>query len=182
MSDVLQADGEIVDKHTVRFQRLLPGPIERVWAYLAEADKRAKWFAGGEIEPRVGGKRSLFFKHADLMQPGETAPEKYRATVEGFESEARVTRYEPPRVLAFSWGKEGANSEVLFELAPQGDRVLLTLTHRKLPTRAEMVDVSGGWHLHLTMLRHQLEGAPPPRLWDMHAELEKKYEKLIPQA
>jgi uncharacterized protein YndB with AHSA1/START domain len=180
MIDILQADGEVIDKHTVRFQRLLPGPIERVWAYLAEADKRAKWFAGGEIEPRVGGKRTLFFKHVDLMQPGETAPEKYRATVEGFVSEARVTRYEPPRVLAFSWGKEGATSEVLFELAPKGDKVLLTLTHRKLPTREEMVNVGGGWHLHLLMLEHVLNGTKPPRFWDTHAELKKKYEEMIP--
>ena len=31
---------------TVRLERLLPGPIERVWAYLTEPDKRATWFAG----------------------------------------------------------------------------------------------------------------------------------------
>lgn len=180
MSDLLQADGEVIDKHTVRFERLLPGPIERVWAYLAEADKRATWFAGGEIEPRVGGKRTLIFKHADLMQPGETAPEKYRATIDGFMSEARVTRYEPPRVLAFTWGKEEANSEVLFELAPRGDKVLLTLTHRKLPTREEMVNVAGGWHVHLLMLEHRLQGTKPPRFWDTHAKLDAQYSQLIP--
>ncbi|MEX3932396.1 hypothetical protein AB4Y32_11375 [Paraburkholderia phymatum] len=26
----------------VRFERLLPGPIERVWAYLTESDKRSQ--------------------------------------------------------------------------------------------------------------------------------------------
>jgi uncharacterized protein YndB with AHSA1/START domain len=181
MSDLLQADGEIIDQNTIRFQRLLPGPIERVWAYLTEADKRAKWFAGGEIEPRVGGKRTLMFRHADLMQPGETAPEKYRATVDGFVSEARVTRYEPPRVLAFSWGKEGANSEVVIELVPRGDKVLLTLTHGKLPTREDTVNISGGWHLHLMLLEHQLAGTKPPRFWDTHAVLNKKYEQRIPR-
>lgn len=36
----LHADGEIIDRQTVRFERLLPGPIERVWAYLTELEKR----------------------------------------------------------------------------------------------------------------------------------------------
>jgi len=30
----------------------LPGPIERVWEYLTDPDKRARWFAGGPMEPR----------------------------------------------------------------------------------------------------------------------------------
>jgi uncharacterized protein YndB with AHSA1/START domain len=180
MTDLLQADGEIIDARTVRFQRLLPGPIERVWAYLTEAEKRATWFAGGEIEPRVGGKRTLHFRHADLMQPGETAPEKYRQVVDGFASNGRVTRYEPPRGLAFTWGKEGAESEVVFELAPQGDKVLLTLTHRKIVSREDMVNFSGGWHLHLLVLEHVLAGTKPPRFWDTHAQLDAKYQRMIP--
>ena len=49
---------------TVRLERLLPGPIERVWAYLTEADKRATWFAGGVFDLRVGGKANLYFDHS----------------------------------------------------------------------------------------------------------------------
>jgi len=180
MSDVLHADGEVIDKQTVRFQRLLPGPIERVWAYLTEADKRARWFAGGAMELHEGGAASLFFQHKNLMQPGETAPENYKQAVEGFSFETRVTRCEPPRVLAFLFGEGEDGSEVVFELEPRGDRVLLTLTHRRLPSREEMRNVSGGWHLHLTMLQHLLEGTEPPRFGDTHAALEEKYQKLIP--
>ena len=33
----------------VRFERLLPGPIERVWAYLTESDKRSLWLASGAM-------------------------------------------------------------------------------------------------------------------------------------
>ena len=33
--------GELLDENTVRFERLLPGPIERVWSYLTEGEKRA---------------------------------------------------------------------------------------------------------------------------------------------
>ena len=44
--------GERIDETTVRFERLLPGPIERVWQYLTDGDKRAKWLCGGEKKPR----------------------------------------------------------------------------------------------------------------------------------
>jgi uncharacterized protein YndB with AHSA1/START domain len=173
-------DGEIVDGQTVRFKRLLPGPLERVWAYLTEPEKRAQWFAGGEMELRAGGKAELFFRHANLMEPGETAPEKFKQAVDGLTFETRITRCEPPRVLAFLFGEDEDGSEVVIELEPQGDQVLLTLTNRRLPSREEMVDVSGGWHLHLTMLRHVLEGTPPPRFWDTQAKLAAKYAHLIP--
>ncbi|MEQ8750919.1 MAG: hypothetical protein RIC52_14200 [Amphiplicatus sp.] len=42
--------GQRIDKMSIRFERLLPGPIERVWAYLTEPEKRAEWFAGGVTE------------------------------------------------------------------------------------------------------------------------------------
>ena len=54
----LHAEGEIIDTQTVRFERLLPGPIERVWAYLTESEKRRKWLACrryGFARRRAGG-------------------------------------------------------------------------------------------------------------------------------
>ena len=36
-----------VSKDAVRFERLLPGPIERVWSYLTDSEKRGKWLASG---------------------------------------------------------------------------------------------------------------------------------------
>jgi uncharacterized protein YndB with AHSA1/START domain len=180
MSDLLEADGELIDKQTIRFQRLLPGPIERVWAYLTEPEKRATWFAGGEIELRVGGKNDLYFRHANLAEPDEVPPEKYRNAVEGSTSETRITQYQPPRLLAWSWEWGGKPTEVVFELEPVGDNVQLTLTHRRLPTRENLLSVSGGWHLHLLMLESRLRGTKPPRFWDTQAKLEKMYDKLIP--
>jgi uncharacterized protein YndB with AHSA1/START domain len=181
MSELLELDGEAIDKQTVRFRRQLPGPVERVWAYLTEPEKRAKWFAGGKMELRAGGKAELFFQHKNLMQPGETAPEKYAQAVTGLSFTVRITRCEPPHLLAYDWVEEnGEASEVMFELEPQGDQVLLTLTHRGLQTRAAMIDVSGGWHIHLAILDHVLKGTRPPRFWETIAALEAKYERLIP--
>jgi uncharacterized protein YndB with AHSA1/START domain len=58
--------GTFTKPGTVRLERLLPGPIERIWAYLTEPDKRAVWLAGGPMELRVGGRVELQFHHADL--------------------------------------------------------------------------------------------------------------------
>lgn len=82
--------GKMTAPDTLRLERLLPGPIERVWAYLTEPDKRAKWLAGGPMELRAGGRAELRFNHADLSAEKIT-PEKYRKKVEGHTSECRIT-------------------------------------------------------------------------------------------
>ena len=46
---------ERTDTATVRLERLLPGPIERVWAFITESDLRRQWLAAGEFELTVGG-------------------------------------------------------------------------------------------------------------------------------
>ena len=161
----------------VRFERLLPGPIETVWAYLADSRKRGEWFASGEIEPRVGSKLRLRFKHSDLSPHKAPPPEKFREMdAKGHEWSCTVTEYEPPRRLAFRM--EGA-SEVVFELTPQGDKVLLTLTHRKLSGRDEMVMVSGGWHSHLAVLVDKAYGRVPPAFWDLWRSIDGQYDSRI---
>jgi uncharacterized protein YndB with AHSA1/START domain len=170
--------GTITEAGAIRFERLLPGPIERVWAYLTESDKRGKWLASGALEPRVGGQVELRFRHADLSPQKEPVPEKYRQYENGAAFTAEVTRCEPPRVLSHTWGD---GSEVTFELAPQGERVLLVLTHRRLsPT--DLLDVSGGWHTHLDILVDNLNDRVPQPFWSTHARLEAEYERRIKAA
>ena len=41
------AYGELIEPTTLKIQRLLPGPIERIWAYLTDSDLRRKWLAAG---------------------------------------------------------------------------------------------------------------------------------------
>jgi uncharacterized protein YndB with AHSA1/START domain len=162
----------------VRFERLLPGPIERVWAYLTEPGKRRTWFAGGPIEPRVGGKVEFFFQHSNLNWRKEPVPEKYNAAETGVGMTFRVTRYEPPHVLGYTWDEQG--SEVTFELAAQGDKVLLVLTHRRLPDRAALANVSSGWHLHLGLLEDLLAGKETRPFWSNQARLEAEYAQRTP--
>jgi len=50
----LDAYGALTEHATLTIQRLLPGPIERIWAYLTNSDLRRQWLAAGEMEMKVG--------------------------------------------------------------------------------------------------------------------------------
>ncbi len=163
---------------TVRLERLLPGPIERVWAFLVEPEKRARWFAGGVLEPRVDGTRELIFMHSNITD--EPPPERFKGAVAGFTSVAKMTRWEPPRALAYMWSGNGEKSEVTWELEARGEEVLFVITHRALPTRAEMVDVSGGWHAHTDILEALLRDTTPAPFWTNIERLEKHYGDAYP--
>jgi uncharacterized protein YndB with AHSA1/START domain len=171
--------GVVTEPGTLRLERTLPGPIERVWSYLTESDKRAQWLAGGAFDLRQGGRVELTFHNSDLSPNREPTPERFkeydRATFEG-----RITRCEPPRLLAYTWAESwGSPSEVTFELTPRGRDVHLVLTHRRLVTREALVNVAGGWHTHLGILIDVLDGREPPGFWSTHAKIEAEYERRI---
>jgi uncharacterized protein YndB with AHSA1/START domain len=174
--------GVVVEPGTVRFRRLLPGPIERVWAYLTESDKRAQWLAAGEMEPRVGASVELRFDHASLSSHKEPVPDRFKEGGCGDATRHEVIRCDPPRLLSLTWGG-GADgpSEVTFELTAQADKVLLVLTHRRLAGRTMMVDVASGWHSHLAMLTERLNGQEPAAsFWSIFSAANAEYEKQIP--
>lgn len=177
----LHASGEIIDRQTVRFERLLPGPIERVWAYLTESEKRRKWLAAGEMDLRAGGRAALRFNHSELTPHQEEPPEKYREKCNGSTGVYwEIICCEPPRLLTARWGENAEDSEVTFDLQPRGNHVLLTVTHRRLADRDFMVSVAGGWHVHLDILADHLNGRTPPPFWATHARLAAEYQKRIP--
>lgn len=172
--------GKITAPNTIRFERLLPGPIERVWAFLSESDKRAKWLASGAMDLRVGGEVDLFWLHSTLDAAPSETPEKY---AEGHRMKAKITRCEPPNALGFTWGARAeALSEVVFELSKQGDKVLLVLTHHRLPNTKDLLGISGGWHTHLDVLVDHLNGRVAPAFWDKHNMLNAEYKRLLANA
>jgi hypothetical protein len=69
---------------------------------------------------------------------------------------------------------------VTFTLEPRGERVLLTVIHRRLPDRGMLVGVSTGWHAHLDMLAARLAGEKPAPFWDGFSRLRKEYDRRIP--
>lgn len=167
--------GAVTEPGTIRFERLLPGPIERVWAYLTDSEKRGKWLATGPMELQAGGRIELRFRHADLSPHVDAVPDKYRCYENGGGFSGRVTRCEPPNALSYTWT---GDSEVTFELTSRGDHVLLVLTHRRLdPT--DMVSVAGGWHSHLAILADTLAGTVPQPFWTTLGRFEAEYERRL---
>ena len=171
----------LVAADTVRFERILPGPIERVWAFLTQSDQRARWLAAGEMELRTGGSVELVFHNSELTENDSPPPEKYAQYGTESRMRGRITACEPPRLLAYTWEESsGEDSEVRFELGVQGDDVRLVLVHSRLPGRKQMLSVAGGWHTHLDILADRLDGRTPPGFWTTHTRLEAEYERRIP--
>jgi uncharacterized protein YndB with AHSA1/START domain len=173
--------GIFTEPGTIRFERLLPGPIERVWAYLTESDKKEKWLAAGVVESRVGGRVEFKFKHSDLSETDESIPEKYKHMEGGTYFEGRVTEWDPPRLLSYTWGEgTGTESKVTFELIPEGDKVRLILTHRRLDDDIDtLASVGSGWHTHLGILIDRLNGREPKGFWSVHTLMEREYRERI---
>jgi uncharacterized protein YndB with AHSA1/START domain len=169
------------DDHTIQFVRILPGPIEKIWGYLADGKKRGEWFASGDLPAKVGESFELRFKHSDLSPHQAPPPEKMKdVDKNGHSSKNILLVFEPPHRLVFTFGPEtrpGEISEVEFRLVQEGDKVRLTLTHSKIPNRDFMLGVSGGWHSHLDVLEYRAKGETPPAFWDVWRRYDGVYDK-----
>ena len=168
------AYGVLIEPATLKIQRLLPGPIERVWAYLTESELRRQWLAAGQMEMKVGAAVELVWRNDELTNPpGQRPP--------GFSDEhrmqSRITELDPPRKLAIAWDGSG---DVSFELEPKGDEVLLTVIHRRLPSRATLLGVGAGWHMHLDVLVARATRKEPEPFWDGLSRLRKEYDRRMP--
>jgi uncharacterized protein YndB with AHSA1/START domain len=168
------AYGVLTEPATLKIQRFLPGPIERVWAYLTESELRRQWLAAGEMEMKVGAEFELVWRNDELTDPPGHKPAGFG---EEHRMQSRITELDPPRKLAITWGKTGG---VSFDLEPKGDEVLLTVIHRRLPDRAMMLMVGPGWHMHLDVLVACLTGTKPEPFWDGWSRLKKEYERRLP--
>jgi uncharacterized protein YndB with AHSA1/START domain len=172
--------GEVIAPDAMRFERLLPGPIERVWSYLVESEKRGRWLCGGDTELEVGGRVDMHFHNAGLSdKPDIPPPEKYRDMPEKVSYSGTVTACDPPRLLSHTWDFEGESSEVTYELSDEGGQVRLVLTHRRIGSREEMLGVFGGWHTHLEILEDVMAGREPQPFWTRHTKFEADYEKRL---
>lgn len=168
------AYGELIEPTTLRIQRLLPGPVERVWAYLTDSDLRRKWLAAGAMELMVGAPFQFTWRNEELNDPPSKRPDGFP---EEHSMQSRITELEPLRKISIAWSNSG---DVTFELAPAGKGVLLTVTHRRLPDRATMLKVGAGWHMHLDILVARASGEEPAPFWDGWARLQKEYDRRLP--
>jgi uncharacterized protein YndB with AHSA1/START domain len=168
---------------TLRLERLLPGPIERVWAYLTESDKRATWLASGPMDLTVGGRMEFRFRHADLSSHAAPIPELYKAIENGHLAHGEVLRCEPPHLLTFTWLEgHGPASEVTIALTESGAQVRLVLTHGLVTDPGEIIGLAGGWHAHLDFLLDRLNGDEPPPFWPVYVAIDAAYRERFAAA
>ncbi|MEX0645463.1 MAG: SRPBCC family protein [Parvularculaceae bacterium] len=179
----MSAMGKQIDKTTIEFERLLPGPIERVWAYLTDSKKRSEWLAAGDMELKAGGRAEFLFDHRKITLASDKPPKKYDQYAGETRFEGKILEARPPTLLRFEWPEaSGEISEVKFELASRGDKVRLLLTHSRLVKRDDLLSTSAGWHAHLDILEAKLAGKTPPPFWSSHTRLEGDYAKRLPAA
>lgn len=157
--------GSAVAPDTFRLERHLKAPITRVWSYFVDAGKRSRWFNAGDdlIAPR----QDFAFSFGHHRIADEKPPERWKAMESGeIVMHGRVLAFEPPRLLAITWGGEGEpDSEVRFEFTALDEETLLVLTHARIASPENMRDYAGGWTAHVQTLADVLEGAAASRFW-----------------
>jgi uncharacterized protein YndB with AHSA1/START domain len=169
------AYGQLVEPTVLKLERLLPGPATRVWDYLTKSELRRQWLASGEMDLRPGTEFEFVWRNDELTDPPGARPE-------GMGAENRmvckVLEVDAPRRLFISWGVQ---SDVLFELAEKGSETLLTITHRRPPTRDVLLSVSAGWHAHVDVLEAKLAGTKAGPHWDNWVKLREAYALRFPE-
>lgn len=165
--------GQLSAPATLTIQRRLPGPIERVWAYLTDAELRKQWLADGAMTLKAGTTFELVWRNDTLSASPAERPE-------GFAEEGRATcqmlECVPMQRLRFAWPGCG---EVSWALQPEGDGVLLTVTHTQLPNRDMTLMVGAGWHMHLDILVARCEERPPASFWQGWVQLRADYDQHL---
>jgi|SRR5579871_404781 len=150
----------LTDRSTVVFVRSLPGPIERVWRYLTDSQLLATWFSDGTVGTR----------------PGEPATFSMGAY-------GKIVTYEPPHLLEYSWNEDDSScgpvrdSIVRWELAEEGNRVRLTLTHARLHETTQRPH-GAGWHAFLDRLEAIVSGREPESLDRLYAHYKAVYDDV----
>jgi uncharacterized protein YndB with AHSA1/START domain len=125
----------------LRFRRHLQHRPERVWSALTDRAELDGWHPTPfELEPRVGGAVRFPAESGPAMAPG------------------RVLSYDPPRLLAYTWGED----ELRWTLEPSEEGCLLELEH-VFDDRLKAARDGAGWHLCLLALRERLDGVSVPR-------------------
>jgi uncharacterized protein YndB with AHSA1/START domain len=126
---------------TIRFERSLEADIAETWRWLTEPDRLERWLAPTMIDLRVGG----------------TVEHRFDETDDGL-VRGRIQRLESPHLLEYEWRFPGeTDSLVRFELRAEGDRTVITITHRLLGI-GQAAGYGAGWHAYLDLLEAAILG------------------------
>jgi uncharacterized protein YndB with AHSA1/START domain len=141
----MNPDAHFTHAHMVRFDRLVPGPADRIWAVLTETRWLPGWYGEGTIEPQAGGRVELMAGH-----------------IKGI-----VTQWIPLQKLAYTWNvfnpgdtaSPYPESYLTLTLVAKDDETVVTLEH--LPVLERFVRLNAmGWHTYLDMVEAAVRGQP----------------------
>jgi uncharacterized protein YndB with AHSA1/START domain len=173
IADTVDDYGVLTAPLSLQIQRVLPGPIERVWDYLVREDLRRQWLASGVMELRQGAAFTLTWRNDSLNAPEDAALD---CEVPEHSMDSRILEIDPPHKLTIAW----MAGEVTFELAQSGAKVVLTLNHRRVSDRSNLLKVSAGWHAHLDILAARLTGKPVADFGTEWRRLHDEYAARLP--
>ena len=122
------------DRATVTLRRRFDTSAEDLWAALTEPERLARWFgAAATVRPGAGGRVELRWEQPEQWVRGD------------------ILTWRPPELLEYEWHFPGESESVVrFELTPDGDGCLLTLTHRRLGPAGS--GYAPAWHAYLDRL------------------------------
>ena len=154
---------ETVDgRTTLRFERRLAHPPEKVWRALTDPAELTHWFPQdlvGTFAP--GAKLRFAFRGQRPALDGKP--------IEDFTGE--ILEFDPPRLLAYTW----ADDVLRWSLTPDGDGCLLVFTDTFTDLGKAARD-GAGWTVCLEALGALLNGSPagPGGQWKEHYDRYKK--------
>src|SRR5262245_14908799 len=96
---------------------VLPASTERVFAALTDAKQLEQWWAEhARVQPIVGGEYRFWGRYSVFIPTQKQADQI-------------ITRYEPPKTLAFRWTWREMASDVEISLKADGSNTLLNVRH-----------------------------------------------------
>ncbi len=105
----------------VVLERTLNAPVARVWQALTDVDQMRQWYFDlKEFKPEVGFEFEFVVEHEG----------------NSYHHLCRVTEVIPQKRIAYTWRYKGESGDslVTFELASDGDKTRLKLTHSGIET------------------------------------------------
>ncbi len=162
-SDLAADFGTLTDDHAVLFERRLPGSLALVWCYLTTRELLATWLGEGRFECKIGGNFRLYSSENSIQGVVTTCKPYSRL---GYSWNVLLNTGLPDKLI-------GWDSYVDYELRPEGDHVLLRLTHAPIPDECSS-RAFALWHTFLDRLvasMHQLRPEP----------ITRRFERVLPR-
>jgi len=127
----------------IRQTRHIPEPPSRVWEALTDPALHAKWWASGDVRPKVG--------HRFTMDMGAWG-----------QQQCEVLAVEPERLLSYTFAEGTLDTTITWRLEPEGEGTVLSLEHAGFDLASPMGErayqgMGAGWEGVLARIETALE-------------------------